>query len=785
LRIVHLLKHGVHGNGHVHLAVDLACAQADAGNEVVFAAARGSFGELLKSHGVEVVDITESAGVKGGVQAAADLLAVARRFRPDVIHAHMMSSAVIGFAVSKLTGVPLVTTMHNSFDRHSVLMRLGKRVVAISEAERRLLLSRGFRRQKVVTVVNGAGGSPRESLDAEVGIGPLARPCVMTLSGLHPRKAVHNVIAAFAAVAPDFPAWHLNVVGWGAERERLEALADELGVGHSVHFLGSTAKPQPLLEQADIFASASLAEPCGLAVAEARAGACAIVASAVGGVPEVLEHGAAGLLVPPSDPSAMARAFRSLMSDPAALATWQGRATRGAEYFGVERMADDYMRVYRSLARSTRSTAELAGTGSRTKVAYFVPPSKHFAGIERVVHELAAGLSEAHGDRLDVNVVFASRYNENLLANAHYRTHVLDVDRLRDLPRSLRACVAEQGFDILVVPQVEAAVVAWLATRGLGLPLFLPHLHGNPRLEETEGTLRTRVAFGIFRHVVSRRVDGVLTVAPSLARFAAGAVAPHATVYHVKNPVRHMVSASTTAAGAADTGTFRFVNVGRLSRQKGQDILLRALAIARQDLPPVRLTLVGDGPEEAALHRLSAELGLDDIVTFAGYSSDPADHFRAADCFVLPSRWEGFGVVLVEALQFGLPLLAANCDFGPADVVTDPRIGELVEPEDPVALAEGLKRAVVRAADPQHVEFRRQVARGYGREEAVRMHREVLGEIVATSSAVSTPTWRSPRPTPLETTTLQARGTGPPRPTAGRGSPGDEFSRSANPLLRP
>jgi glycosyltransferase involved in cell wall biosynthesis len=737
LRIVHVLKHGVRGNGHVHVAVDLACVQADAGHQVVFATARGSFDDLLRSHGVQVVDIPEAGGAKGAAQAATALLALTRRFRPNVLHAHMMSSAAIGFAVSKVTGVPLLTTMHNSFEKHSMLMRLGKVVVTVSEAERRLLLSRGYRPKKVVTVVNGADGSPREAVDAEVGIDDLAKPCVMTLCGLHPRKAVHDVIAAFAKLAPEFPDWHLNIVGWGAERERLEALAVELGLRDRAHFLGSTPKPRPILEQADIFASASLADPCPLAVAEARGAGCAIVASSVGGVPEVLEHGKAGQLVPPSDPAAMAEAFRRLMADPEVLAEWRTRAKQGAEYFTVERMANDYARVYRSLSRSARFTPDTAGAGSRTKVAYFVPPSKHFAGIERVVHELAAGLAESHGDRLDVHVVFASRYDETLLADAPYTVHVLDVDRLRNLARSLRACVAENGFDVLVVPQVEASVIAWVATRGLGLPVFIPHLHGNPDLEESDGTRRTRVAFSLFRHLVSRRVDGVLAVAPSLRSYAAGRVAPHSSVHYAKNPVRDLGAPSTPPTSTTDGGAFRFVSVGRLSRQKGQDILLRALAVARPDLPRVHLTLVGNGPEEDALRRLRAELGLDDIATFAGYSSDPTEYLRAADCFVLASRWEGFGVVLVEALQFGLPLLATDCDFGPADIITNARIGELVEPGNPEALAEGLKRAVARTPSTEDAAFRREVAGRYGRGEAAEMHLDVLKQIAAASTSWS------------------------------------------------
>lgn len=366
----------------------------------------------------------------------------------------------------------------------------------------------------------------------------------------------------------------------------------------------------------------------------------------------------------------------------------------------------------------------------RPRVAYFVPPSKHFAGIERVVHEIASGLAQTHGDRVDIHVVFASHYEEQLLHNTSYTQHVLGVERLRQLGASLRRCVADQRFDILICPQVEASVIAWIATRGLGLPVFVPHLHGNPQIEEADGTRRTRAAFAFFRHVVSRRVKTVLTVSPSLRSYAAKSIARHADVFFVKDPVRDLGEPGPPAEG---DDRFRFVNVGRLSRQKGQDILLRALAIARPDLPPVLVTLVGDGPEEASLKQLCHELGLDDVVVFAGYVSDPTAHLRSADCFVLSSRWEGFGVVLIEALQCGLPLLATDCDFGPGDVITDPAIGTLVSPEDPRALAEGLKQAVSRKADAQDVSRRLVAARAYSPSEAVATHFSILEDVLLES----------------------------------------------------
>ncbi len=143
------------------------------------------------------------------------------------------------------------------------------------------------------------------------------------------------------------------------------------------------------------------------------------------------------------------------------------------------------------------------------------------------------------------------------------------------------------------------------------------------------------------------------------------------------------------------------------------------------------MTVVGNGPDEADLHTLCAELGLSDVVSFPGYTSDPARYLRESDCYVLSSRWEGFPLVLLEALRFGLPLLAVDCEFGPADLITDASIGELVAVGDPDALADGLVAAAHRAADPAAEQHRREVALGYSREAAAAQHLDVIEQIAA------------------------------------------------------
>ncbi len=350
MRVVHVVKHCKHGHGNAHVAIDLACVQSAEGYKVVYASEGGDYEGLLIDSGVTLSNIPQNQrSMLGMASAVAKLVGICKRFRPDLLHAHMMSGAVVGYGASLATGVPLVTTVHNSFDRHSFLMRLGHRVVAVSEAERDSLISRGYNPRRLKVVLNGPNGSPRESTVQD---GPdivVETPCVTTVCGLHQRKGVGDLLTAFAVVHAEHPEWRLNIVGDGPDREALKKISNDIGIAGSVRFLGSVPSPRSILKQSAIFVLASHAEPCSLAVGEARASACAIVATAVGGTPELLQHGEAGRLVDPGRPDQIARELGLLMSTKATLLEWRARAKAGSEHLYVDRLFRDYDDVYRGL----------------------------------------------------------------------------------------------------------------------------------------------------------------------------------------------------------------------------------------------------------------------------------------------------------------------------------------------------------------------------------------------------------------------------------------------------
>lgn len=138
------------------------------------------------------------------------------------------------------------------------------------------------------------------------------------------------------------------------------------------------------------------------------------------------------------------------------------------------------------------------------------------------------------------------------------------------------------------------------------------------------------------------------------------------------------------------------VGVGRLERQKGFDVLLRAFARS-ETCAGHRLVLVGEGSQAAALQGLAGELGIANRLSLAGWQDNPFSLMRRADLFVLPSRWEGFGNVVVEAMACRVPVVVSDCSYGPKEIVGDPARGLVVPRDDVAATRDALDRLL---ADP-------------------------------------------------------------------------------------
>jgi glycosyltransferase involved in cell wall biosynthesis len=144
-----------------------------------------------------------------------------------------------------------------------------------------------------------------------------------------------------------------------------------------------------------------------------------------------------------------------------------------------------------------------------------------------------------------------------------------------------------------------------------------------------------------------------------------------------------------------DRDIIQLLAVGRLTRQKGFDLLIDAAASVT-DLP-WHLTILGEGPDRGALLEQVRVHGLGDRVSLPGFVPNPYPWFAQADLFLLSSRWEGFGHVIVEAMATGTPVLSTNCPSGPDEIIDDSTTGVLCEPGTAEPLAAALRTLITDA----------------------------------------------------------------------------------------
>lgn len=352
MHILHILNHVKKvGNGIVNVTIDLACLQARAGHTVGVASSGGDYEALLKESGAEHFKLDQSRRPMPLLRAADRYRQIIHSFQPDIVHAHMMTGVVLAKLLRMGAGYGLVSTVHNEFQRSAVVMGVADRVIAVSQAVAQSMRQRQTPERKLRVVCNGTLGSPRtQPLSAYAPLA-LQRPAIATVAGLYHRKGITDLIAAFSQIAPAFPDAHLYLVGQGPDRPDFEAQAQQTSVADRIHFEGFQPEPQRYLAATDVFVLASRREPFGLVLAEAREAGCAIVASDVDGIPEALDGGLAGWLVPPAHPEALAQALTKLLAEPACLHHWQERAKTNIDWLKVDRVHQETLEIYHELLK--------------------------------------------------------------------------------------------------------------------------------------------------------------------------------------------------------------------------------------------------------------------------------------------------------------------------------------------------------------------------------------------------------------------------------------------------
>ena len=328
--------------------------------------------------------------------------------------------------------------------------------------------------------------------------------------------------------------------------------------------------------------------------------------------------------------------------------------------------------------------------------------TKSTGGVAEYVRQLVKGLDRAE---FCITVACLSEnspeFSAELAQIPNVKTFNLSMNRYKVDPFSdtrvlfvLARHLRHERYDLIHAHASKPGFLARLAAIGTGIPvLYSPHCFA---FHAGAGRVNATIVAALERMAARYLTTRIVTIADGerkLARkYGVGSDELFITVhtgidarsYHLPVDKAALKASLSVPANATLVGT-----VGRLNRQKSPLDFVRMAALIHEQFPDVHFVWIGSGPLDDLACRLSIELGLSGILHFAGYRTDIPALLSCMDCFVLPSLWEGFPIVLLEAMAAGTPVVATNIP-GNDEAIRSGADGWLVPAHDPAALAESV-----------------------------------------------------------------------------------------------
>lgn len=352
-RIVHLAS-GREWRGGQNQVLLLTRALAALQVDQVVVTGRGTrLAKRLTAAGVPVREVGWRIGLSPAALAAAT---IEIRRAPAILHAHDAHSLTLAGLAAALTGSPFVVTRRVDFRlRRPGFWIKANRVIAISEAVRRVLVRDGIPSTRIVTVHSGIDVETVRTtrpggIRAELGV-PDSAPLAVAVGALVGHKDHALLIEAAAHLGPKWPDLRWVIAGEGELRGRLEAQIARLELGDRVHLAGHLAEPLRLIAAADVFVMSSREEGLGTSVLDAMALGVPIAATSGGGIPEML-FGGAGLLTPVGDAAALAASVGRILGEEALAKNLRAAALARVLDFSAEAMAKGVLSVYGSITEN-------------------------------------------------------------------------------------------------------------------------------------------------------------------------------------------------------------------------------------------------------------------------------------------------------------------------------------------------------------------------------------------------------------------------------------------------
>jgi glycosyltransferase involved in cell wall biosynthesis len=334
---------------------------------------------------------------------------------------------------------------------------------------------------------------------------------------------------------------------------------------------------------------------------------------------------------------------------------------------------------------------------NKERLAFFLP-GLYDGGAERIMLNLAEGIA-ARGYLIDLVL---ARAEGPYMDGVPGSIRLVDLKAQRVLssgPALVRYLRREKPTSMLSV--LYANIVALWARRLAGIPhrVILAEHNTLSYVASGEGDLRWQLYPRLARWFYPW-ADGIIAVSNGVADDLAQLIKiPRDHIRVIYNPVvtPELLKNSTALL---EHPWFRsglppvVLAVGRLTTQKGFDVLIQAFAQVRKT-QSARLLILGEGEERPALEAMINKFGLEEDVRMPGYVPNPYPYMTHSALFVLSSRWEGLPTVIIEAMSLGMPIIATDCPSGPREILMDGKYGQLVPVDNPFTLAAAIETALI------------------------------------------------------------------------------------------
>ena len=356
---------------------------------------------------------------------------------------------------------------------------------------------------------------------------------------------------------------------------------------------------------------------------------------------------------------------------------------------------------------------------SSTKKLLIITPWDPYgiAGVERAVLNLVAGIDEDYSITI---IAISSRVVERPPELSAAVEFVAVAGRVRKLVGSLRKIIKQSKPDVIIGHVPHIVVASWLASKWANVNIRLIGVNHAVDVRHKGESILAWLSYFVSDVYVAVS-DGIRQTMGNWWGIKQEKIV---LIYNGLDLSKIQVKAKEGSIKAPAHGIKRVVSVGRLSEQKQFSVLLKAVQKVRQkNQQSVELYIVGDGPLRAKLKRDVEELGISDLTQFVGWQNNPYAYIASADVFVLPSRFEGFGIVLVEALALGIPIVSTDCPSGPKEILANGQYGTLVPVGDSEAIAEAI---IDTLESPLNKEYLQQRAADFSSEKMLQHYQKII-----------------------------------------------------------